>query len=1287
MYLVFSPLIGQAAEVRHAADLQQNVIQSQFLVNSIRIKLIQGASVDFEISQLKSTVENVRISNLLLEEHFRLREEKVKSLGSKAVSRHNSMAEGYRKALMEYLDLVERLIPPDGQKHATSDQLSALDKLTPLFEKLLPKKKRPLIGSLPYKHLNYPAQEPSTAPTITPAYKGGNIIVSPDDTKTTEEAPLSKEIAALAQTLKWQPIAIYEYVKNNVETEWYWGCMKGAEETLHQKSGNDCDQATLLTSLLRASGFPTRYVRGAMQFFAGGKNGVPMDRIKNLIGIDDPVKIAEFFQKAGIPNKPVIQGGKITNFQIEHIWTESFIPYANYRGNVIDDNGKIWLGLDTSIKVKNFAYNNPQDIFQEPAISARLSAIRDEYLGITSSGTGSTACELNQTPLEYLHAVISSELQVQNSPLVYADFQHARTLPEEHLGILPNSMQITLVKATDEYISIPDELVHKVKLSAVSCQPSANTDKLFEITLPLYKLSNQQVAITYEPETVEDQEIINSYGGLDNTPAYLVRLRPVLTLNGDRIVVANDGMPMGSEYDLTVELIAVSGNQTSEKITNTHIVGNLSVIGITAGKAVITPSPPAGEGGGLAPGVSERAGGEGGNDAEHLLYEAAQHYIDRWNKAENELASLLHLTIARPLPAVVTLGGVIDVTYVMGIPHNFTWKGDFIDAGFRAVEAVSRTPDPGDSTRLFTQLSSLQGSVLEHKVFEDDFQVPSISTAKLFQLVNHGAGLIAIDKTNIDSVLPTLNLDDTIKEDMINAVNQGFKLFTPNSELTYRDWTGIGYLKENPDTGDAGWMLSGMIAGGMTTVSPDKWTSQDNGTILSNPYNDNSRNIFIISPANEATVSTPAVVVTGVVLDPEATVTVNGKQADVQNGMFKATIYLTSGTNTLNAVATNKAGRSSSDTIFIRYKIPLQMAVTYPFDSADLAVTPIYVEGYVNDPSAVIYVMGVKAQVGQDGHFIANGVQLSEGANQIIASAMNADGDVASQTLMLNYHVPQTQPSLSVSITSPANGAAINKPSTTVIGTYTSSADEVWISVNGMPAVIYGNHFVVNNVPLADGSNRIVVNAMDSKGAMGRKETNVIADTTASYITLHTNIQSGTLPLKTSFSLDSNIMGTPVSYLLDFGDGSTPYNGTAFDYVEHTYSSEGIFHPIVTVADTAGNTFTDSVIVTVLDYATMNSYFIQKWNGMKSALGSGNIARAMTYYANDAQNIFSQRFSSANLMTSIPDIVSMMGPFRLVTLKENIAECELRIDKDDETYSFQVLYIRDPDSNWEIFSY
>ncbi|MBM4136928.1 MAG: transglutaminase domain-containing protein, partial [Nitrospira sp.] len=361
--IFFSPLFCKASDVDLERDLQNDLEQSRLVIEKIQQKLKKGSVITAELRQLKTLSEDIKASHLLLQERFRLREDKVIALGTKALERHRAMSEGYRKAIEEYLSLIDSLALGSDQKSAISSQqmiINNLDNLNNLLDKILHKNKRPIFGSLPYKNLNYPSREPNTEPSIKPAYKGGTKEISPDDLKSTLEAPISQEIAALSQSLNWNPVSIYEYVKNNIETEWYWGCMKGAEETLRQKSGNDCDQAALLISLLRASGFPSRYTRGVIEFFPD------IEKVKNLTGIDDPSKIAEFFQKAGIPYKPVIAGGKIINFQVEHIWVESQIPYANYRGAILDEHGKTWLGLDTFIKTKGYTYNNPVDIIAHP---------------------------------------------------------------------------------------------------------------------------------------------------------------------------------------------------------------------------------------------------------------------------------------------------------------------------------------------------------------------------------------------------------------------------------------------------------------------------------------------------------------------------------------------------------------------------------------------------------------------------------------------------------------------------------------------------------------------------------------------------------------------------------------------------------------------------------------------------------------------------------------------------------------------------------------------------------
>ena len=67
--------------------------------------------------------------------------------------------------------------------------------------------------------------------------------------------------------------AIYNYVRDNIRYATYWDTAYGAKGTLDRKIGNCCDQAHLLSALLRASGFATRYVHGVCSFTSGSTYG------------------------------------------------------------------------------------------------------------------------------------------------------------------------------------------------------------------------------------------------------------------------------------------------------------------------------------------------------------------------------------------------------------------------------------------------------------------------------------------------------------------------------------------------------------------------------------------------------------------------------------------------------------------------------------------------------------------------------------------------------------------------------------------------------------------------------------------------------------------------------------------------------------------------------------------------------------------------------------------------------------------------------------------------------
>lgn len=71
-------------------------------------------------------------------------------------------------------------------------------------------------------------------------------------------------IVAKAQELGNDPLAIFEFVRDEIGFESYQGSLRGARGALWSKAGNALDQASLLIALLRASNILARYARGTL---------------------------------------------------------------------------------------------------------------------------------------------------------------------------------------------------------------------------------------------------------------------------------------------------------------------------------------------------------------------------------------------------------------------------------------------------------------------------------------------------------------------------------------------------------------------------------------------------------------------------------------------------------------------------------------------------------------------------------------------------------------------------------------------------------------------------------------------------------------------------------------------------------------------------------------------------------------------------------------------------------------------------------------------------------------
>ncbi|HEY2944840.1 MAG TPA: DUF6531 domain-containing protein, partial [Vicinamibacteria bacterium] len=564
------------------------------------------------------------------------------------------------------------------------------------------------------------------------------------------------------------PVEVYEWVRNNVRPEFYHGAMKGPVETYLEQSGNDADTASLLAEMLRAKGVPARYVRGVAV--------LPAATLRAITGTTTPEQAVRVLDRAGIPHDPpILGGGTIASIRMERVWVEAYVPYANYRGAPLDVQGKLWIPLDAAFK--RLSTPRGLDVVRELGFDARSTL--DAYLAGPTS----------QTPLEYARARVTELLAQQRPGLVYADVLNNRDHVAENLGILPPTTPYAAAPIEVAY-RLPESLLHTVRIVG-----EASGSTVLDATLPAADLLGRRVTLSYVPATEEDDEVARGYGGILRTPPYLIEVKPILRVGGVSVAAGGAGVGMGVRYTLRIELRAPGGTET---VTNRVLAGNLTAIGL-AGRSIAPAEEPAGV-------------------AAQILSGLASSYLDRWNRSDDELASLLHVVPVRPTVSECMVMSDIEVEYAGGDPSyplTFDWKGIAIDADLRSSAPVG--VEDRESERHFLMLSGLEGSVREHRTFEDDLQIDSVSTTKALQLAApQGVALVDVTTDNVDSVLLGLMLDAGVQDEIRAAAGRGWLARVPASPLTRLAWTGVGYLLLDEQTGEAAYQLQGGHSGGVT---------------------------------------------------------------------------------------------------------------------------------------------------------------------------------------------------------------------------------------------------------------------------------------------------------------------------------------------------------------------------------------------------------------------------------------------------------------------------------------
>jgi transglutaminase-like putative cysteine protease len=623
----------------------------------------------------------------------------------------------------------------------------------------------------------------------------------PADLQANQDAQITPEIQALAASLGGDPLAIYNWVHDNVRFVPTYGSVQGSRMTLEAKSGNAFDTASLLVALLRAANVPARYVIGTVQ--------VPVASVLNwLEGAENAAVAQELLGVGGIPNVGLLQGNQITHLRIEHVWVEAWVDFIPGRG-ARPGAGDTWLALDAGFKQHDLTPDRgvlaaaPIDL---PAVWAEMTA-GGKYDPVLERTAGIDTNVMQEALFEY-----------GQSAQTYSNDHGIPSTPEALLGsvairpaggkVLPASLPYEIVSRNAAVATLPAALRPSVTLRGyASVFDRALGDPAYTYQISLPELNSRRLGLTFPPATAADALIIENarQSGATSLPVYLINVTPTVTLDGSPVATA-PATRMGSTHFVDVVLRDTDGADT---LAYEVPAGDESVFGVN--------------GYGIAENVvAQRLARMPSDNTAENLQQVALHYWMESDFFDSLAAAGLKVHKVRRL-SVGRFAAPLTVSYFFGAPRSGVYQSRIMDVK-RSLIGVASSDE--DRERAFVRTSGMQGSFLEGSVLDQLYQRPlgeGVSAVQLLQdATRAGIPIYHVTQANSAQVLPLLQVPSAVRSDIVNAVNTGKTVLVPERDFRKDNYRGIGYIVEDPATGAAAYLISGGLnGGGLLDCLPD----------------------------------------------------------------------------------------------------------------------------------------------------------------------------------------------------------------------------------------------------------------------------------------------------------------------------------------------------------------------------------------------------------------------------------------------------------------------------------
>ena len=563
--------------------------------------------------------------------------------------------------------------------------------------------------------------------------------VAPGSTVTTNETTITPEIRALADALGNDPLKILDYVRDHIQYIPRAGVYTDARGCLLAGRGSDWDMAVLMTALLRASGYTTRYVKG-------------------LVLYDDYDLLNQFDMDTYDAWASMAWERDLVSYYWDdystlflRVWVECWVNGA-------------WQALDPTFK--EYESHDPADI--KAAMQYNFSTFMNSALTGASS-TADYVKNLNEANIRAALNTYRTNLNAYfKTGTVYTATYEAlgtRTIvPQEstdYPGTVPPYGWGVFGTYLDSWDNFPTNYHAKVSVQHAG----------INISLKAWEVAGRRLSILY-----------------DSTAGN----RPYLSLDGKEIARGNT-TTAGATNALILSAIwpvFVDGSAA-----NVAYVTNTVTMGLKSGTSYVLVHD--------FENTSEKVQKAHGNQfswdrqlkpvgSEAVTAGALQLVADSYLNQHNQYQQLVGAVLACAKNDRCFFGVIASATngYFVDLPGAVGWCSSKID------NALQR--DAAYSLGAFVS-SSLEHGVLEQNQGTNN---PAVSTIKLLQLCNQSNSnqIFYVHSNNWNSIQgQLLNYSAADKTAIANQISSGSVGYIPkNASITLSKWTGIGYAMEGP---------------------------------------------------------------------------------------------------------------------------------------------------------------------------------------------------------------------------------------------------------------------------------------------------------------------------------------------------------------------------------------------------------------------------------------------------------------------------------------------------------